>query len=54
MGSAQINCNINVKLNYKFLVIFYNLKKYETHVIMQVLGKLNLKINVILNGLKNI
>ena len=39
-SSARRNCNINVKLNY------------DSHLIMQELGKFNLKINVIPNGLE--
>ena len=44
-ASAHRDCNINVKLNQKNLVICHNLKKYDSHVIMQELGKFNLKIN---------
>ena len=32
--------------------MFYNLKNYDSHLIMQELGKLSLKINVIPNGLE--
>ena len=39
-------------LNHKILVVFHNLKNYDSHLIMQKLGKFNLKINVIPNGLK--
>ena len=51
-GSAHSNCNINVKLNHKIPVVFHNLKNYDSHLIMQELGKFNLKINVIPNGLE--
>ena len=51
-GSAHRYCNINVKLNHKILVVFHNLKNYDLHLIMQELGKFNLKINVIPNGLE--
>ena len=51
-GSACRDCNIVVALNHKINVIFYNLKNYDSHLIMQELGKLNLKINVIPNGLE--
>ena len=50
--SAHRDCNINVKLNHKIPVIFHNLKSYNLHLIMQELGKFNLKINVIPNGLE--
>ena len=46
------DCNINLKLNRKMFVVFHNLKNYDFHLIMQELGKFNLKINVIPNGLK--
>ena len=55
-GSAQRDCNINLKLNHKILIVFRNLKNYDYHLIMQELGKFNLKfnlkINVVPNGLE--
>ena len=51
-GSAHSDCNINVKLNHKIPVVFHNLKNYNSHLIMQELGKFNLKINVMPNGLE--
>ena len=52
-GSVHRDCNINLKLNQKFPVIFQNLKKnYYSHLIIQELGKFNLKISFILNGLE--
>ena len=42
--SAQRGCNINLKLNNKIPIVFHNLKYYDSHLIMQELGKLNLKI----------
>ena len=50
--SAHRDCNINLKLNHKTLVAFQNLKNYDSHLIMQELGKFILKINVIPNGLE--
>ena len=41
------NYNINLKLNLKILVVFHNLKHYDSHLIMQELDKFNLKINFI-------
>ena len=32
--------------------MFYNLKNYDSHLIMQELGKFNLKVNAIPNGLE--
>ena len=49
-GSAHRDFNINIKLNHKIPVVFHNLKKYDSHLIMQELGKFI--INVIPNGLK--
>ena len=46
------DCNINVKLNGKILVVFHNLKSYDSHFIMQKLGRFNLKITVIPYGLE--
>ena len=46
-SSVYRDCNINVKSNNKILIN----KNFDFHVIMQELGKFNLKINVILNGL---
>ena len=51
-GSPHRDCNINVKSNHKLPVVFHNLKSYDSHLIMQELGKFNLKINVIPNGLE--
>ena len=34
-GSAYRDCNINVKLNHKISVVFHNLKKYDSHLLMQ-------------------
>ena len=51
-GSAHENCNINFKLNHKTSAVFHNLKNYDSYLTMQELGKFNLKINVIPNGLK--
>ena len=50
-GSAHRDCNMNLKFNHKIPVKFNELKLYDLHLIMQELGKFNLKINVIPNGL---
>ena len=52
-GSVHKDCNINVKLNHKILVVFYNQKNYNSHLLMQELNWFNLKINIIPNGLEN-
>ena len=50
--SAHRDCNINLRFNHKIPVVFHNLKNYNSHFIMQELGKFNLKISVISNGLE--
>ena len=42
----EIVCNINIKLNHKIPVVFHNLKNYDSHLIMQELGKFNFEINI--------
>ena len=51
-GSAHIDCNINLKLNHRIPIEFHNPKNYDSHLIIQELGKFNLKISVTLNGLE--
>ena len=50
--STHRDCNINIKLNHKIPVLFHNLKQYDSHLIVQKLGKFNLRINVIPNRLE--
>ena len=39
-GSSPRNCNTNLKLNHKIpTFIFYNLRSYDCHLIMQELRK---------------
>ena len=49
-GFAHKDFNIKLKLNYEIPVLFRNLKKFDSHLIMQELGKFDFEINVILNG----
>ena len=51
-GSAHRDCNINLKLNHKIPIVFRNLRNYDSNLIMQEIGKFNLKISVIPNGLE--
>ena len=44
-GSAHRDCKINLELNHKIPVV-------DSHLILQELGKINLKVNVIPNGLE--
>ena len=46
------NCNINLKSTKTFLAIFYDLRGHVIHLIMQEIGKFDVKINVIPNGLE--
>ena len=39
-GSAHQDCNINYRLTDKILVIFHNLKGYDNHFIMQMIGEI--------------
>ena len=52
-GSAYKDCNINVRLNHKILVVSHKLRCYDSHLIIQELGKFNLKIIAIPHGLEN-
>ena len=51
-GSAHWSCNINIKLIKKVPVIFYNLRGYDSDLIMQEIGKFDVKVNFIPNGLE--
>ena len=39
-GSAHQDCNINYGLTDKIPVIFHNLKRYDSHFIMQTIGEI--------------
>ena len=51
-GAAHTDCNTNFDSNQKSSAVFDNLKNYDSHLIMQELGKFNFKVNVIRNGLQ--
>ena len=51
-GSAQRDCNTNLKLNHKIPIVFHNLKNYYLLLIMQEPDKFIYKINVIPNELE--
>ena len=40
-GAAHWNCNINLKIDKKFPVIFHNLKGYDSHLIFKELTRFN-------------
>ena len=50
--SASWSCNINLKLTEKVPVIFDNLRGYDSHLIIQEIGKFDVKRSFIPNGLK--
>ena len=51
-GCAHWDCNINPRLTKKIPVIFDNLRGYDSHLIMQEIGKFDVKISVIPYGLE--
>ena len=51
-GSVHWGCNINLKLTKKVPIIFHNLSGYDSHLIMKAMGKFNVKVSVIPNGLE--
>ena len=53
-GSSHRSIDINLKLNLKIPIVFQNLKNYDSQLIMQVLGKFNLKVNVISKWIRKI
>ena len=53
-GSAHIDFNLSYRLTNKIYVIFHNHRGYDSHLIMQEIGKFNKDINVIPNNMKNI
>ena len=53
-GPAQLDCNINLKLTKKVLVIFHNLRGYDGHLIKQEISKSDIKLSVIHKWIRNI
>ena len=51
-GSVRNTCNRSFRLTYKIPVIFHNLRGYNSHLIMQEIGKFNKEINVIPNNME--
>ena len=52
IGAAHWNCNINLKTSKKLVVIFHNLRGYDSHLIFKELSKFSCNISVIPNGLE--
>ena len=50
--SAHWSCNINLRLTKTLPVIFYNLRGYDSHLIIREIGKFDVKVNFIPNGLE--
>ena len=53
-GSAHWSCYIDLKLTKNVPVIFHNLKGYASHLIMQEIGKFDVKVNVIPKWIRKI
>ena len=51
-GPAHWNCNINLKVSKKLVVIFHNLRGHDIHLIFKELSKFDCGISVIPNGLE--
>ena len=51
-GAAHWSCNINLKLTKNVVMIFHNLKGYDSHLTVNEIGKFNVKVDVIPNGLE--
>ena len=51
-GPSHWSCNINLKISKKLVVIFRNLKGYESYLIFKELSKLDCRFSVIPNGLE--
>ena len=49
-GSAHWSCNINLKLTEKVPVIFHLLRGYDSHLIVEEIGKFDAKVSVMPNG----
>ena len=50
-GAAHWSYNINIKISKKVVVIFHNLREYDSHLIFKELSKFNCGVSVIPNGL---
>src|SRR5277367_5010915 len=51
-GAACNKCNLSLKLSHKIPVIFHNLKGYDSHLLMQEIGKFKRDLNVIPNNIE--
>ena len=44
-GDVHWNCNVNLKMSKKILVMFHNLETYDSHLIIKEVSKFNVKVN---------
>ena len=51
-GASHWSFNINLRMSKKILVIFHNLKGYDSHLIIKEVSNFDVKISVIPNGLE--
>ena len=52
-GSAHWICSINLKWTKKVTLIFHKLKGCDSHMIMEEIGNVDVKISITPNGLEN-
>ena len=51
-GAAHFSCNANLKISKRVPVIFYNLRGYDSHLIIKEISNFDVKVDVIPNGLE--
>ena len=51
-GAAHNICNLKYRISWKVPVVFQNLRGYDSHLIMQEIGKFGMEVNVIPNNIE--
>ncbi|CAB4001817.1 Gastrula zinc finger [Paramuricea clavata] len=51
-GAAHNMCNLKYRITWKVPVVFHNLRGYDSHLIMQEIGKFKMNINVVPNNME--
>ncbi|CAB4015988.1 Gastrula zinc finger, partial [Paramuricea clavata] len=51
-GAAHNICNLKYRITWKVSVVFHNLRGYDSHLIMQEIGKFKMDVNVIPNNME--
>jgi hypothetical protein len=51
-GAAHNICNLKYRISWKVPVVFHNLRGYDSHLIMQEIGKFGMEVNVIPNNME--